>query len=104
MLALASTPDVPEDTVENTAVATPVEREPIAAITDNDDPVVPEPSTNPGPRLTITFARSSSPTFPLVRRRLDSLAPLGSLSVAKDDVQQLPIDASADSTDESDLQ
>ena len=43
------------------------------------------PPTNPGPRLTIAFARSSSPTFPLVRRRLDTLAPLGSLSVAKDD-------------------
>ncbi|MBM4321451.1 MAG: hypothetical protein FJ125_16295, partial [Deltaproteobacteria bacterium] len=38
-----------------------------------------------GPRLTIAFARSSSPTFPLVRRRLDALAPLGSLAVTHDD-------------------
>jgi AAA+ superfamily predicted ATPase len=74
-----------EDTVENTAALTPVEREPIAATTNHDDPVGPEPSTTAGLRLTITFARSASPTFPLVRRRLDTLAPLGSLTVAKDD-------------------
>ena len=74
-----------EDAVERTAVATPVQQEPIAATAEHDDPVVPEPSTNPSPRLTITFARSSSPTFPLVRRRLDALAPLGSLTVTKDD-------------------
>ena len=74
-----------EDAVENTAALTPLERVPITATTDHDYPVVPEPSTNPGPRLTITFARSSSPTFPLVRRRLDTLAPLGSLSVTKDE-------------------
>jgi hypothetical protein len=74
-----------EIAVERTAVATPVQQEPIAATAEHDDPVVPEPSTTPSPRLTITFARSSSPTFPLVRRRLDSLAPLGSLTVTKDD-------------------
>lgn len=38
-----------------------------------------------GPRLTVAFARSSSPTFPLVRRRLDALAQLGSLAVTHDD-------------------
>jgi hypothetical protein len=70
-----------EDPAENTGDATPIEREPTAATTDHDDPVVPEPSTSSGPRLTITFARSSSPTFPLVRRRLDTLAPLGALTV-----------------------
>jgi ATPase family associated with various cellular activities (AAA) len=47
-----------EDAVEDTAVTKPMEREPTAATTDRDDPVGPEPSTNPGPRLTITFARS----------------------------------------------
>lgn len=35
-------------------------------------------------RLTIGLGRSSSPTFPLVRRRVDALAPLGSLTVTKD--------------------
>ena len=59
-------------------------RDPIAAVA-NDDPVVAEPPANPGVRLTITFARSSSPTFPLVRKWLDALAPLGSLDVTKDD-------------------
>ena len=42
-----------EGAMENTAAVTPVEREPIAAITSNDDPVVPEPSTSPGPLLKI---------------------------------------------------
>ena len=37
------------------------------------------------PRLGIAFARSSSPTFPIVRRRLDALAQLGSLSITHDD-------------------
>ena len=55
------------------------------ATTSDDDLVAAEPTAIPGPRLTITFARSSSPTFPLVRKRLDSLAPLGALSVTKDD-------------------
>ena len=35
--------------------------------------------------LKIAFARSSSPTFPIIRRRLDALAKLGSLNIAKDD-------------------
>jgi len=35
--------------------------------------------------LSIAFARSSSPTFPIVRRRLDALAKLGMLAVTPDD-------------------
>jgi AAA+ superfamily predicted ATPase len=36
-------------------------------------------------RLTIGLGRSSSPTFPIVRRRLDALASLGNLTVTRDD-------------------
>ncbi|MBM3957737.1 MAG: hypothetical protein FJ313_06755, partial [Gemmatimonadetes bacterium] len=47
---------------------------------------VPVPQGQPaGRRLTIGLGRSSSPTFPIVRRRLDALAPLGSLTVTRDD-------------------
>jgi AAA+ superfamily predicted ATPase len=35
--------------------------------------------------LRIGFARSSSPTFPIIRRRLDALAKLGLLDITKDD-------------------
>jgi len=35
--------------------------------------------------LTISFARSTSPTFPIVRRRLDALPELGDLNVTTDD-------------------
>jgi len=35
--------------------------------------------------LTISFARSTSPTFPIVRRRLDALSELGALNITKDD-------------------
>ncbi len=35
--------------------------------------------------LQIAFARSTSPTFPIIRRRLDALAKLGSLDITKDD-------------------
>ncbi|MHB9038427.1 MAG: AAA family ATPase [Armatimonadota bacterium] len=35
--------------------------------------------------LTISFARSTSPTFPIVRRRLDALSGLGSLNVTTDE-------------------
>jgi AAA+ superfamily predicted ATPase len=35
--------------------------------------------------LKIAFARSSSPTFPIIRRRLDALAKLGTLDIATDD-------------------
>ncbi len=35
--------------------------------------------------LTIAFARSTSPTFPIVRRRLDALAGLGKLDITTDD-------------------
>jgi AAA+ superfamily predicted ATPase len=77
-----------EDAVEAGGGATSTsileQREPIAAAVSND-PTVAEPPASPGPLLKITFARSSSPTFPLVRRRLDALAPLGSLAVTKDE-------------------
>ena len=46
------------------------------------------PSTVPRPSgrsLSIAFARSSSPTFPIVRRRLDTLAKLGTLEITNDD-------------------
>ena len=35
--------------------------------------------------LKIAFARSTSPTFPIIRRRLDMLAKLGSLEITSDD-------------------
>lgn len=35
--------------------------------------------------LTISFARSTSPTFPIVRRRLDALSELGSLNITTED-------------------
>lgn len=35
--------------------------------------------------LTISFARSTSPTFPIVRRRLDALSELGDLNITTDD-------------------
>ncbi|MHB9038364.1 MAG: AAA family ATPase [Armatimonadota bacterium] len=35
--------------------------------------------------LTIAFARSTSPTFPIVRRRLDTLAELGNLNITTDE-------------------
>jgi len=47
-----------------------------------------EPPTVPGgtSRLfSIAFARSSSPTFPIVRRRLDALAKLGRVEITNDD-------------------
>jgi AAA+ superfamily predicted ATPase/ATP-dependent DNA ligase len=44
-----------------------------------------EVPTRYGPRLAIAFARSSSPTFPIVRRRLDALASLGSLEITRDE-------------------
>ena len=73
---------------ESTAGAASPSADPVAisASTDSDsDAVVVDSQARPGPRLTITFARSSSPTFPLVRRRLDALALLGSLVASKDD-------------------
>ncbi len=50
-----------------------------------DECAIGDVAASDGPRLTIAFARSSSPTFPIVRRRLDALAPLGSLEVSRDD-------------------
>jgi AAA+ superfamily predicted ATPase len=53
--------------------------------TDGDEPTPGATPTRNGPRLTIAFARSSSPTFPIVRRRLDALASLGSVDVTRDE-------------------
>ena len=46
-----------------------------------------EPSSfrNPKSEIRICFARSSSPTFPIIRRRLDALAKLGTLEITEDD-------------------
>jgi len=60
-------------------------REPLLedSATDTDErPVSPRGT---GRSLSIAFARSSSPTFPIVRRRLDALAKLGTLEVTNDD-------------------
>jgi AAA+ superfamily predicted ATPase len=72
--------------------AASVERIPQAGATcgpeteaDDDGPVTDQAPTHDGPRLTIAFARSSSPTFPIVRRRLDALASLGSLEITRDE-------------------
>ena len=46
---------------------------------------MPLPEAPNAPRLSIAFARSSSPTFPVVRRRLNALADLGSLAVTMDE-------------------
>jgi AAA+ superfamily predicted ATPase len=50
-----------------------------------DDCATAAVAVSDAPLLTIAFARSSSPTFPIVRRRLDALAPLGSLEISRDD-------------------
>jgi len=50
---------------------------------DMDEP--PAVSRTSGRSLSIAFARSSSPTFPIVRRRLDALAKLGCLEITNDD-------------------
>jgi len=42
-------------------------------------------STIENRKLAIAFARSTSPTFPIVRRRLDALAKLGNLDITNDD-------------------
>jgi len=42
-------------------------------------------STIENRKLAIAFARSTSPTFPIVRRRLDALAKLGSLDITNDE-------------------
>jgi len=46
---------------------------------------MPLPEAPNAPSLSIAFARSSSPTFPVVRRRLNALADLGSLAVTMDE-------------------
>jgi transitional endoplasmic reticulum ATPase len=78
-VSIARQDDIPEAAAE----------EPTATIDDNHDEA-PQPTggvdaSTPGPRLGIAFARSSSPTFPIVRRRLDALAQLGSLAITHDD-------------------
>jgi AAA+ superfamily predicted ATPase len=62
----------------------------VARDTTNDAAPPEEPAAaggplREGPRLTIAFARSSSPTFPIVRRRLEALASLGSVDVTRDE-------------------
>ena len=53
--------------------------------TEDGKPIADQTPTRDDPRLTIAFARSSSPTFPIVRRRLDALASLGSLEITRDE-------------------
>jgi AAA+ superfamily predicted ATPase len=65
-------------------ITEPADHAPAETTTGN----VEEPATAPGASgrsLSIAFARSSSPTFPIVRRRLDALATLGSLTITNDD-------------------
>jgi len=72
-------------------VAQTTDKEPEADRNDPVDDSVKNPdapsivSTGTGRSLSIAFARSSSPTFPIVRRRLDALAELGSLKITNDD-------------------
>ena len=62
----------------------PVDENPAQdSVTDPDASTI--VSTGTGRSLSIAFARSSSPTFPIVRRRLDLLAKLGSLKINNDD-------------------
>jgi len=51
-------------------------------VNTDESAAVPRPS---GRSLSIAFARSTSPTFPIVRRRLDALAKLGNLDITNDD-------------------
>jgi len=53
------------------------------SVTD-PDASTPVPKEN-GRSFSIAFARSTSPTFPIVRKRLDALAELGNLRVTNDD-------------------
>ncbi|MHB9038659.1 MAG: ATP-binding protein [Armatimonadota bacterium] len=55
----------------------------VAPIQGNDN--VAAPSGVGSHTLTVSFARSTSPTFPIVRRRLDALSGLGSLNVTTDE-------------------
>jgi ATP-dependent 26S proteasome regulatory subunit len=50
---------------------------------EETDPVIRHPESTR--HFKIAFARSSSPTFPIIRKRLDALAKLGSLEITKDD-------------------
>ena len=50
-----------------------------------DKPITTTYSNAGSHTLMIAFARSTSPTFPIVRRRLDALAELGSLNITTED-------------------
>ncbi|MBC8424811.1 AAA family ATPase, partial [bacterium] len=62
----------------------PADRDPADESASDMDPPPVTPQAS-GRSLSIAFARSSSPTFPIVRRRLDALAKLGSLDITNDD-------------------
>ena len=65
-------------------LAAPADREPDSeSASDTDESFA--TSRPSGCSLSIAFARSSSPTFPIIRRRLDALARLGRLDVTSDD-------------------
>ncbi|GEM_PF-472849 len=73
--------------VESVA-ATPMEAGASSNPVDSAEPALVMPALtgqSAARRLTIGLSRSSSPTFPIVRRRLDALAPLGSLTVTRDE-------------------
>lgn len=53
--------------------------------TSSEDTIPPLHTTASSHSLSISFARSTSPTFAVVRRRLDALSELGELSITKDD-------------------
>ncbi|MHB1463301.1 MAG: AAA family ATPase [Armatimonadota bacterium] len=55
-----------------------------AALT-SEDSIPPLHTTPSSHSLSIAFARSTSPTFAVVRRRLDALSELGELNITKDD-------------------
>lgn len=65
--------------------AVSVARDTIDDAAPAEEPAAADGHPREGPRLTIAFARSSSPTFPIVRRRLDALASLGSLEITRDE-------------------
>ncbi|MHB1462513.1 MAG: AAA family ATPase [Armatimonadota bacterium] len=55
------------------------------ATTSSDKCIPPLHTTASSHSLSIAFARSTSPTFAVVRRRLDALSELGELNITKDD-------------------
>jgi len=86
---VAGTVDAAQQQVE-AWLATHAERGWRCVATQGEAPPVPTKAATPAGRqtahtLTIACARSTSPTFPIVRRRLDALAELGTLTVTTDD-------------------